>query len=58
MKKGRQITTRDELTKFLLYTSPSGDIKVEAFLHDENIWLSQKKWQNFLELSDWLLQNT
>jgi hypothetical protein len=43
MKKGRQITTRDELTEFLLYTSPSGDIKVEAFLHDENIWLSQKR---------------
>ncbi len=43
MKKGKQITIKDELTEFLLYTSPSGDIKVEAFLHDENIWLNQKR---------------
>ncbi len=34
---------KDELTEFLLYTSPKGDIKVEAFLHDENIWLTQNR---------------
>jgi len=45
----KKITTKDELTEFLLYTSPIGDIKVGAFLCDENIWLTQKKWQNFLE---------
>ena len=39
----KQITIKDELTEFLLYTSPNGDIKVEAFLHNENIWLSQKR---------------
>ena len=41
MKK--DLTIKDELTEFLLYTAPSGDIKVEAFLHDENIWLTQKR---------------
>ncbi len=39
----KKITTRDELTEFLLYTAPNGDVKIEAFLHDENIWLTQKK---------------
>ncbi len=39
----KKITIKDELTKFLLYVSPNGDIKVEAFLHNENIWLTQKK---------------
>ncbi len=39
----KKITTKDELTEFLLYTSPNGDVKVEAFLHNENIWLSQKR---------------
>lgn len=39
----KKITTKDELTEFLLYTSPDGDIKVEAFLHNENIWLTQKR---------------
>ncbi|MFC1700865.1 virulence RhuM family protein [Patescibacteria group bacterium] len=39
----KKITTKDELTEFLLYTLPNGDIKVEAFLHNENIWLTQKR---------------
>lgn len=44
MKENNQlITTKDELTEFLLYTDPNGDVKVEAFLHDENIWLTQKR---------------
>jgi hypothetical protein len=33
----------DQLTEFLLYKTPSGDIKVEVFLHDENLWLTQKR---------------
>ena len=39
----KKITIKDELTEFLLYTAPNGDVKVEAFLHDENIWLTQKR---------------
>ncbi|MCK5595271.1 virulence RhuM family protein, partial [bacterium] len=31
------------MAEFLLYTAPNGDIKVEVFLHNENIWLTQKK---------------
>lgn len=38
-----EITIKDELTEFLLYVSPNGEVKVEAFLHDENIWLTQKR---------------
>lgn len=32
-----------ELNKFLLYTAPNGDIKVEVMFHHENIWLTQDK---------------
>lgn len=39
----KEITTRDELTEFLLYTTPSGDVKVEIFFHNENVWLTQKR---------------
>jgi len=42
-KNKKEITVRDEITEFLLYTSPSGDIKIEVFLHNENIWLTQEK---------------
>lgn len=41
MKK--QITIKDELTEFLLYTTPDGKVKVEIFFHNENIWLTQKR---------------
>jgi hypothetical protein len=37
------IKPADELTEFLLYTASSGAVKVEVFLHDENIWLTQDR---------------
>ncbi len=39
----RRLTTRDQLTDFLLYTTPDGQVKVECILHDETIWLPQKR---------------
>lgn len=39
--KIRVLTLEDETTNFLLYTTPNGDIKVEAILSNETIWLSQ-----------------
>jgi len=39
----KMITTKDELTEFLLYTTPDGKVKVEIFFHNENIWLTQKR---------------
>ncbi len=42
-KENKQISVRDEMAEFLLYTAPNGDIKVEVFLHNENIWLTQNR---------------
>ncbi|MBW6452015.1 MAG: virulence RhuM family protein [DPANN group archaeon] len=39
----KKITPKDKTTEFLLYNSPDGKIKVEVFLHNENIWLTQKR---------------
>lgn len=39
----KELKTKDEITEFLLYKSPNGDIKVEVFLHNETVWLTQKK---------------
>jgi hypothetical protein len=39
----KEIMPKNESTDFLIYTTPEGDVKIEAFLHDENIWLTQKK---------------
>ncbi len=43
MKKGKQIIKQNEFTEFLLYKTPNGKVKVEIFLHNENIWLTQAK---------------
>jgi hypothetical protein len=37
------LTIKDELTEFLLYTTPNQDIKVEVFLHNETLWLTQQR---------------
>lgn len=38
----KRLNTKDELTDFLLYTSPDGKIKVEVILNNETVWLTQK----------------
>jgi len=37
------LTIKDELTEFLLYSTPNNDIKVETYLHNETLWLPQKR---------------
>ncbi len=39
----KTLTTQDELTDFLLFTTPNHEIKVETYLHNETLWLPQKK---------------
>ncbi|MCM8537005.1 MAG: virulence RhuM family protein [Lentisphaeraceae bacterium] len=38
--KERKLSVRDELTDFLLYSTGEGQMKVEVFLHEENVWLT------------------
>ena len=42
-KKSRQIVPENSFAEFLLYTTPGGKVKVEIFLRNENIWLTQAK---------------
>ena len=36
-----KLTLKDELTEFLLYNTPNGEVRVEILLHNETIWLPQ-----------------
>ncbi|SHN94030.1 Putative DNA-binding protein in cluster with Type I restriction-modification system, partial [bacterium endosymbiont of Bathymodiolus sp. 5 South] len=38
-----KLSIQDELTEFLLYNDGNGDIRVETYLHNETLWLSQVK---------------
>jgi hypothetical protein len=42
-KKNTKIVRNNSFTEFLLYTTPNGNVKVEIFLRDENIWLTQER---------------
>ncbi len=42
-KKKNALVPNNSFTEFLLYTTPNGKVKVEIFLHNENIWLTQDK---------------
>ncbi|MDA3884956.1 MAG: virulence RhuM family protein [Candidatus Delongbacteria bacterium] len=37
------LAMKDELTDFLLYTTPDGNVKVEIFFNNETVWLTQKR---------------
>ena len=44
MKNSRSIPSgNNSFNEFLLYTSPNGEVKVEIFLHNETVWLTQEK---------------
>lgn len=42
-KQTQKIIPNNSFTEFLLYTTPNGKVKVEIFLRDENIWLTQAR---------------
>ncbi len=42
-KRKNSLVPNNNFTEFLLYTTPNGKVKIEIFLRDENIWLTQAK---------------
>lgn len=38
----KKLSIKNEQTDFLLYTAPEGKVKVEVFLNEETVWLTQK----------------
>lgn len=39
----RHLSVQDEVTEFLLYHAPNGQVKVEVLLNNETLWLTQKR---------------
>jgi len=42
-KKKNKIIPNNSFTEILLYTAPNGKVKVEIFLRNENLWLTQAR---------------
>ena len=43
MKKDKNIKPSDELSDFILYTAPSGEVRIEIYVQNETVWLTQQK---------------
>jgi hypothetical protein len=54
MARNKHLQAIDGMSEFLIYTTPTGKVKVEAFIYNENIWLTQAK---IAELFDTTKQN-
>lgn len=39
----KELIPTDELSEFLLYTSPDWEVKVEIHVQNDTVWLTQKK---------------
>jgi hypothetical protein len=50
MKKNKQIAKQNNFTDFILYTTPNEKVKVEIFLRDENLWLTQTKMAELFDV--------
>jgi len=51
-KTNKQLTkSNNNFTEFLLYRTPDGKVKVEIFLHNENLWLTQKKMADLFDVN-------
>jgi hypothetical protein len=43
MSKLHHLSLDNSFSEFLIYTTPNGKVKIEVFIRDENIWLTQDK---------------
>lgn len=42
-EKDKNIKPSDELSDFILYTAPSGEVRIEIYVQNETVWLTQQK---------------
>lgn len=43
MSEEKNILPSDELSDFILYTTPSGDVRIEIYVQNDTVWLTQLK---------------
>lgn len=49
-KIAKELAPNNETTQFLLYNSPEGNIRIDVFLHNENVWLTQKRMSDLFDV--------
>lgn len=42
-ENNKNINPNNELSDFILYTAPSGEVRIDIYVENETIWLTQPK---------------
>ncbi len=42
-EENKSLKPSDELSDFILYTAPNGEVKIEIYVQNETVWLTQQK---------------
>jgi len=50
MENKKQLQPAGDNIDFVLYTTPNGEVKLEVFLKDETLWLTQKKMAELFDV--------
>ena len=50
MSNNKKIVPSDKLSEFILYTAPSGEVKIEIYVQNETVWLTQQKIANLFRV--------
>ncbi|MDQ6961425.1 MAG: virulence RhuM family protein, partial [Mariprofundaceae bacterium] len=45
-----ELSTQNQYTNFLIYTAPSGDVRIETLLQNETLWLTQKQMESLFDV--------
>lgn len=51
MKSKKNMPLANGKADFILYTTPNGDVRLEVFLQDETLWLTQKMMADLFEVN-------
>ena len=47
----KELSPKDEITEFVIYRAPNEEIRVEVFLHNESVWLTQKRMSELFDVN-------
>ena len=50
MKNKQSTQPMDSSENFVLYTGPNGEVKLDVFLQDETLWLTQKMMSQLFDV--------
>ena len=51
MSNNKKTVPSDKLSEFILYTAPSGEVKIEIYVQNETVWLTQQKIANLFRVT-------